>query len=320
MNPWRHRLAQNFWSLQPTRFASALIVRLLVLGLFLTCLQSTDAYEIKYANTGFQVTSGMDYAINYELKKLIARHEAAFKRQAPADFKITYYVFATYEQYRDYAAKNQRKVTPKLLGYTTSKAAYDPKNGTIVSAEMQVVSWKQAQPAIQLSTLLHESAHAVTHAFLLQVPLWMNEGSADWFGQPAWAANGNAQKLDRFRRWQTLQIMLEEKKLPPIRPYLESEEYDDWAQMFQGNVGMGYVVGYSIFDFFMSHANAQVFLNQLLKSDAVEKGDDPGKAFTKAIDKQWPGGLAAFEKSWHQWILRKAEAERQLAAKDMKAK
>ncbi len=318
MNPRRHSLARS--SLSPSHFFQSWGARLLVLGLLLFCLPRAEAYEIKYANTGFQVTSGMDYAINYELKKLIARHEAAFKRQAPADFKITYYVFATYEQYRDFAAKNERKVTPKLLGYTTSKSAYDPQSGKIISAEMQVVTWKQAQPAIQLSTILHESAHAVTHAFLLQVPLWMNEGSADWFGQPAWAANGNAQKLDRFRRWQTLQILLEDKSLPPLRPYLESEEYDEWAQMFQGNVGMGYVVGYSLFDFFMSHANAQAFLNQLLKSDAVEKGSEPGKAFTTAIDKQWPGGLAAFEKSWHQWIRRKADQERQAAAKEIKAK
>lgn len=288
--------------------------------LVLAGLQRLDAFELKYANTGYQVTSGMDYAINYELKQLIAKHEAAFKRKVPSDFKITYYVFATYEQYRDFSAKNEHKVTPKLLGYTTSKSAYNPQTGEIISADVQVVTWKQAQPAIQLSTILHESAHAVTHAFLLQVPLWMNEGSADWFGQPAWAANGSAQKLDRLRRWQTLQLMLEDKKMPPIRSYLESEEYDDWGQMFSGNIGMGYVVGYSIFDFFMAHPNAQAFLTQLLKSEAVEKGSDPGRAFTASIDSKWPGGLAGFEKSWHQWIRRKADAERQAAAREIKPK
>lgn len=317
MNPGYSCISQ-YLMLQGKSRQTALL--LMICGLLLSGLHRLEAVEVKYASTGYQVTSGMDYAINYELKQLIAKHEAAFKRKVPTDFKITYYVFATYEQYRDYSAKIEHKVTPKLLGYTTSKSAYNPETGVIVKADVQVVTWKQAQPAVQLSTLLHESAHAVTHAFLLQVPLWMNEGSADWFGQPAWAANGAPQKLDRFRRWQTLQLMLEEKSLPPIRPYLESEEYDDWSQMFAGNIGMGYVVGYSLFDFFMAHPNAQAFLAQLLKSDAVEKGAEPGKAFTAAIDKQWPGGLAAFEKSWHQWIRRRADAERQAAAKEIKKK
>jgi len=289
---------------------------LLTLTAFLG-LSSASAYEVHYAKTGYQVTSGMDYAIHYELKKLIGRHESAFGRKVPESFQITYYVFPNYEQYRAYSAKNGKTVAPQLLGYTLSNSSYNIQTGIIATSLVQVVTWRQDAAARLLSTVLHESAHAVTHAFLLQVPLWMNEGSADWFGQPTWA-NGSQQQLDRSRRWQALGMMLDERRMPQLRPYLSTENYEDWEKMFGGNIGMGYVVGYSIFDFFMSHPNAQQFLTQLLRSEDVEKGEKPEAEFMMAVDKNWPGGLTAFERSWHIWIKRKAEAERLAMQSKMK--
>ena len=43
--------------------------------------------------------------------------------------------------------------------------------------------------------------------------------------------------------------------------------------------------------------------------EAIEFSEKPEAAFTAAIDKSWPGGLDAFERSWHAWIKRKAAAE-----------
>lgn len=296
--------------------AGRFIALMLALGVFSPA--ESSAYEVHYAKTGYQVTSGMDYAIHYELKKLISRHENAFGRPAPGSFKITYHVFPSYEHYRAYSVKNGKTVSPQLLGYTQSQSSYSLQTGIISTALVEVVTWRQDAAARLLSTILHESAHAVTHAFLLQVPLWMNEGSADWFGQPVWANGSAYQQMDRARRWQTLHRMLEEKQLPPLRSYLVSESYEEWSKMFGGNIGMGYVVGYSLFDFFMSHPNAQQFLTQLLRSEAVEKGEKPEAAFSRAVDKNWPGGLTAFERNWHLWIRHKAERERLAMQSKMK--
>src|SRR6185436_11205418 len=60
---------------------------------------SCPAYQLIYAKTGYQVSSGMDYAINYELKQLIARHEQLFHRKVPADFRITYRIFLTRNEF-----------------------------------------------------------------------------------------------------------------------------------------------------------------------------------------------------------------------------
>lgn len=267
------------------------------------------AYEVHYEKTGYSVTSGMDYAIHYEMKQLIARHEQVIKRKVPPEFTVTYRIFPTYEEYKSYSASQGRTVSPRLLGYTASQKSFRVDTGEIGAAQAEIVSWKHPQPAVLLATVLHETTHAVTQAFLLHVPLWMNEGSADWFGKPAWAES-DAQKTDRARRWQTLKFMLDEQKLPPLRAYLEAESYDEWSKQFGGNIGMGYVVGYSLFDFFMSHPNAQTFLAALLKSPGVERGAKPGAMFTAQLDKLWRGGLPEFERGWHNWIRRKAELEK----------
>jgi hypothetical protein len=278
---------------------------------------SCPAFQITYAKTGYQVSSGMDYAINYELRQLIARHERLFHRKAPADFKITYRIFLTRNEFEKYSAESNHSVGKSLLGYTKSTKSLRSKQGDpseIVEVEAEIVSWNHEQPAVHLATLLHETTHAVTHAFLQHVPLWMNEGSADWFGRPAWA-NGKAQKSERARRWQTLKRMVDEGKLPPLRAYLETESYEDWDEMFNGNTGRGYLIGYSLFDFFMSHADAQAFLAGLLKAPEVELVGQSGMFFTAQLDKLWHGGLPGFERGWQNWIRRQAEAERLSATK-----
>ena len=272
------------------------------------------AVEVRYEKTGYVVTSGMDYAIRYELKQLIARHEQVLRRKAPTEFNVSYRIFSTYEEYKAYSAAQGRSVSPQLLGYTASKKSYKPDSGEIVSASAEVTTWKHPQAAVLLATVLHETTHAVTQSFLLHVPLWMDEGSADWFAKPAWAES-EAQKTDRARRWQTLKILLDEKKLPALRPYLEAESYDEWSKQFGGNIGMGYVVGYSLFDFFMSAPNAQNFLGTLLKAPTVERGAKPGAVFAAQLDKLWRGGLPEFERGWHNWIRYKAGPEKPPATK-----
>jgi hypothetical protein len=266
------------------------------------------AYEIRFAQTGYQPTSGMSLALDYEIKESLARHEQLFKRKAPSGFKITYRIFLTRAEFEQFATASGRTVSPAVLGYMRSSWLTGPRGG-IWDVEAEVVSYKHDQPAIHLSTVLHETTHAVTHAFLRQVPLWMNEGSADWFGRPAWA-NSDVQKTERARRWQTLKQYLDSKQLPPLREFLEADSYEVWDKLFAGNIGRGYLQGYALFDYFMAQPAAQQFLATLITSRGVELGSSPGKAFAAQLDQHWRGGLSGFERGWHEWIRSKAAAEK----------
>src|SRR5436189_106499 len=79
---------------------------LLVMAMVLA--HSCFAYELTYAKTGYLVTAGMDYAIHFELKQLIARHEQLFQRKVPADFKLTYRIFQTHEEFEKYRPEGQK--------------------------------------------------------------------------------------------------------------------------------------------------------------------------------------------------------------------
>jgi hypothetical protein len=267
-----------------------------------------SAYEIRFARTGYQPTSGMTLALDYEIKQLLARHEQLFKRKAPSKFQITYRIFLTRAEFERYAEASARMVTPEVLGYMHSSWLTGPRGG-IWNVEAEVVSYQHNQPAIHLSTVLHETTHAVTHAFVQHVPLWMNEGSADWFGRPAWA-NSDVQKTERARRWQTLKQLLDSKQLPPLRHFLEADSYEAWDKLFTGNIGRGYVLGYSLFDYFMAQPAAQQFLAALITSRDVELGAESGKVFAARLDQHWRGGLAGFERGWHEWIRSKAATEK----------
>jgi hypothetical protein len=283
-----------------------------LLVMWMSIAFSCPAYHLTYAKTGYQVTQGMDYAIHYELKQLIARHEQLFQRKVPKDFRLIYRIFLTREEFEKYTSAGKKPIAKSVLGYTHFQtASLGPRDSAddVLWVEAEIVTWKHDQPAQHLSTLLHETTHAVTHAFLKDMPLWMKEGSADWFGRPVWA-NGKVQQSERAQAWHALKDMLDEGKLPPLRTYLETENYEDWNGMFRGNPGVGYTIGYSLFDFFMSQPDAQTFLAGLLKTPDVEFGDKPGKVFTAQLAKTWRGGLPMFERGWHNWIRRKAAAEK----------
>ena len=85
-----------------------------------------------------------------------------------------------------------------------------------------------------------------------ELPFWMIEGSADWLGEaPAWMQKADGLRNDQHARWVRLNRMRQNGDLPNLKTYLLSHEYEHWDQMFDGNIGMGYDIGWSVFDFFM---------------------------------------------------------------------
>jgi len=142
------------------------------------------------------------------------------------------------------------------------------------------------------------------------------EGSADWLGEaPAWLQKANGLRKDQHVRWLRLNDMRKKGELPVLRIYLLSNSYEQWDKMFDGNIAMGYDIGWSIFDFFMTtHPKSTAFLGAVVNDPAVVRARRDGTkeaAFVQAIDKNWQGGIKLLEKGWHTWIQRKSAAAEQ---------
>ena len=94
--------------------------------------------------------------------------------------------------------------------------------------------------------------------------------------------------------------------MPPVRPFLEAGSYAAWDRLFEGQRALAYTASYSLFFFFSAQPAVFAYLTAWLDSRAVEDPEDLNRAFADYLDRQWPGGLAAFERTWHAWIKARA--------------
>jgi len=262
----------------------------------------------QFAVHDYKLTREMVDAINFGLKNLVNRHQQTFGRRLPAGFTVRYRIFEKYEDYKKFAlVKYKKKLNENVLGF------FSPRG-------REIVTWKQKQPWRLLPTAQHEGCHAIMNALFGPLPFWMIEGSADWFGEePSWLQSKFLVN-DKRDRWQRLDIMRRTSKLPSLQTYLLTKDYDAWSKMFDGEIGIGYDVGWSIFDFFISSGRrANVDWPRQILAEAVRIAQKnpkmaPEDVFKKVLDAKWPqGGTKMFERGWHYWI--KINAESAAAAK-----
>ncbi len=264
----------------------------------------------KFAVHDYDLKPEMIYAVNYGLTNLVSAHQQAFRQRVPSAFVIRYRVFGRFEDYEKYSVqKYNKQIDKRMLGY------FSPRG-------KEIVTWRQEAAWRLLPTMQHEGCHAIMDAMFGQLPFWMIEGSADWLGEaPAWLKqNSQTGELlpvgrDQQMRWLKLDQLRSEGKLPDMTKYLISDDYKVWEKMFGGDIGMGYDIGWSVFDFFIkSGERAGVNWPQEIMAEAVHRSQvsstPPEAAFAVTLNSKWPSGVAMFEKGWHSWIRINAEAER----------
>jgi hypothetical protein len=100
--------------------------------------------------------------------------------------------------------------------------------------------------------------------------------------------------------------LLDADRMPSLRGFLEAGDYAAWDRLFEGQRALAYTASYSLFFFFCAQPAVFAYLTAWLDSKPIEGKEDLNHAFAEYLDRRWPGGLAAFEKTWHAWIKSKA--------------
>lgn len=265
------------------------------------------ALQVRYEGAGCPLPKPVVQMVSVEFNRIISCHAALFKKPLPKDFTITYQIFRTREEFFEALGKTGLR-DPHTVGFTKSQNQFQigPDGKQIMRlAEARVLTWRQADTNDLAATLFHETAHAVTHAYLGKAPLWFMEGSAELLGTPA-AGLFKMRRQEEAQRWITLFRLLENGQLPPLKGFLEADGYEAWSKLFGGRLDHAYTASYALMHFFMAHPSASNFLTGLMDSAAMAKSEDPNKAFVAYVEKHWPGGLAMFEKGWRQWIRQQA--------------
>lgn len=270
---------------------------------------SLTALEVRFEGDGCPLPSNVVQTVTAELSRLVLANRALFQRLPAPDFRITYRIHRDRAEFRA-AAKTASNAYAGVAGFTQTEQRWQlPPARRLVSVNARVETWREQRTNELLAVLLHESAHAVTAAFVGRTPLWFNEGSAELLGTPA-AARYKFHRQDESQRWRTLATLLDQGELPALRDFLVARSYAEWERLFGGDRSRAYTASYSLFYFFSAQPAAFRFLAAWLDSRPIEESEDLDGAFADYLDKHWPGGLGAFEAQWHVWIKARAVATR----------
>jgi hypothetical protein len=246
----------------------------------------------RFAAHGFAMTAQTETAINESVRKLLERHQAVFKFNRRPDFRLRMRVFGSHE---DYTNATFRYYWTNAADLRALEGRPFKVAGFYTSATKEIVTWRQQMPGFLGTTLLHEAGHAIMDAHYERVPLWMLEGSAEYFAFALHPPSEMHQQLLR-QRWTRLKEWLRDGALLSLESLLKA----DSAGFKRLEPEKAYVMSWSIFQFLMSSdANQKVMLSILREWQSAE--EEPPDS-VRQIARLHPGGLKAFEASWHRWI------------------
>ena len=246
----------------------------------------------QFAAHGFVLPAATERGINDSVQKLLERHETAFGFQTRPGFHLRIRVFARFEDYTNATlslyftnAMEQRMFAGRMMNVA---GFYAPQT-------KEIVTWRQQLPGVLGNTLLHEASHAIMDAHYDDVPLWLMEGSAEYFALVLYPLDELHQFLLRDR-WTSLNRWLKENKLLPLATLLNA----DGAAFHQLDQEKAYAMSWSLFQLFMSpEVNRRAMLGLLherqvpyrRKLDSAEQ-----------MARLYPGGLPRLEADWHARI------------------
>ena len=246
----------------------------------------------RFAAHGFAMTAQTETAINESVRKLLERHQTAFKFNRRPDFRLRMRVFGSYE---DYTNATFRFYWTNAADLRALEGRPFKVAGFYTSATKEIVTWRQQMPGFLGTTLLHEAGHAIMDAHYEHVPLWMLEGSAEYFAFALHPPSELHQRVLR-QRWTRLKEWLRDGTFLSISSLLKA----DSAEFKSLDPEKAYVMSWSIFQFLMSSdANQRMMLSVLHEWQNTER-EPPDSV--RQIERLYPGGLKAFEASWHRWI------------------
>jgi hypothetical protein len=227
-------------------------------------------------------------------------YEDLFGFTFPEGFKIKVVLFQQKQDFLDY----QRKTINKVIS----------ESGYFSTANAEAVTWLQGDFKRMVGVLFHEASHMLLMQQVPWVPLWINEGLAEYF-----------ESLNLFDG--TRCICLQESRMSWCEHWLKTGfpvgfqrffamNRDQWNAFDKANNNAGYTMGYSIVYFLMTGPRTQSILKEILW-DFKRNGYKADSVAT--INQYYPGGIRKLEMHWKRWIPR-AKPKQPLTALMVKTK
>lgn len=249
-----------------------------------------------------ELTPPVERAIVFGVSRIFDTYKESFGFDYPDNYKVKVTIFSAKDKFIEYQKKQGKKSFADVAYYS-------------VRFREAVVYWKKyskktedAKPMV--SSVYHEVSHMLLMTVSPDVPLWINEGLAEYFaGLNVFGENRRVYLDEWHQRW--LKRWTEKGFPINLDEYLRLN-FDQWHTFDKKikNCSAAYTIGYSLVYFMMSRSTTEGVLKELLWEfkKQGEKADS-----IKIINEHYPGGLEKLERNWRDWIPR-ARAYRPLRA------
>ena len=147
-----------------------------------------------------------------------------------------------------------------------------------------------------IATIYHEANHAILTEKAPEVPLWINEGLAEYFERIV-PKNDSVTIGHQDRRQFNLAQSLTAGNLPELSSYLSSWE-GPWKQNPQAEDEDKRSIAWSLVHYLMSTEKGQETVIEILR----EKKQNPTLSSIDIINKNYPGGLEELEVNWRSYL------------------
>lgn len=147
-----------------------------------------------------------------------------------------------------------------------------------------------------IATIYHEANHSILTQKAPDLPLWINEGLAEYFERIV-PGEQNVTVGHQDPRYYKLRQALLSKELPQLSSYLGSWE-SAWKRVGQAQDDDTRSIAWSLVHYLMSTQEGQDTVIRILR----EKNENPSVTSVEIINNYYPGGLDKLESDWHTHI------------------
>lgn len=210
----------------------------------------------------YERTLGVEYRRNQDFEIVLYGEESAFRR-------------------------HQKQVAPRL----------ENPIGFYNSAMNRISALAVPNQRALLGLITHECSHAVSASNGRYVPIWLNEGLAEYFSRMR--MYGLTAEVPVARHWlQVLRGRGYHQHAPDLASHLNALP-PAWQQA-NGPANLSYALSWSLVYFMMGSDPGRELVKAFL--DRAENSTLPLLDSAGMIERRWPGGMAAFTAQWRSWL------------------
>lgn len=185
-----------------------------------------------------------------------------------------------------------------FFGYQRMASTTSSNSGFYTSKTKEAVTYWRKNTTAMLALVLHETSHALTHNVISSLPLWLDEGIAEYFessllGDDALIVIPPKEK-DRVIKQRLLWNSVMDL---PSFVKISDQDWHNYENL-PDNPARG--LAWSIVYYLMETNLGRVVLKKTLHY--LNKSGDQPRACFQALDLYYPGGVRQLEKDWHEWI------------------